>query len=259
MDWVWELTRTVVGSFAGAWMAFNFNALAHRTKQDDERVVAGNLALLALRGRINDLYLVRRAMRDQAFQRWQRAGGKGKEVVPLWSLAPHTHTNFSTATAIDLGSLAFVLARPEGREALRQLQMNEVNYSDFQSIATLSSESAGEAQRLVSERVKTHAGSTWREMEEHLGKALTAKVRDQFVSLVVRCDDIEGYKQTYAAVFAALRVFYGPRVIDWGVEPGPGFALEDLPEIPPPLQEGIEKMRAQGRGKTASSGEPKHP
>lgn len=101
-----DVTKTLIGSFAGAGLAFMFNYFVRQNQKEEEQVAAGNVALSKL-AHMTVSYL---SYKKTVIDNRNRTIEGSPPTLPTWmQMTPISH-EFDESLVIDIQSLAFLFA-----------------------------------------------------------------------------------------------------------------------------------------------------
>ena len=241
----------ILGPFIGTAFAFFSARLLDSGRRYRDRVVASNLALLALKQQYNDFLLYRKGFRDDV----ARYGLVGDE--PLWALLRPTHMSFSTQE-VDLKGIGFLFERNGNAQVFELIGEAQMCFRDLVSLASLATESARSIQERAAQSQAKNPSISWAQLELDAGKDITAHMAMSVRGLAVR---LQRNEKTHLDAFRSLRcalnteLNYGciakfQRV--WFTQAGatlvslkdvePKFRLESLPPLPKMLADDVVKL-----------------
>jgi hypothetical protein len=166
-----DVVKTLLGSFAGAGLAFFFALQKDQRSTLREHKAAGNMATLTL-GRLgNDFLQVRTYLVE-----YQRYINKQQPNSPLWMQLKAMHFNFA-AVRFDLPSLVYLMEQKGGAEVVEQLITVEMKCHDFFRQLEEHQAANYELQKKLSDSgLDPYVGAPIREINKAAGFALIAKV-----------------------------------------------------------------------------------
>lgn len=140
-----DLTKTLVGSFVGAGLAFFSNYWIQRRERIRKQKAAGNFALSVLARQFNDFLVLRRGYDEEK----QRLSGHSPPL-PRWLTKP-IHYYFSDSLRIDFESLAFLFELSSSGKMFSSLILAEQRYCDLAKLI----QSFGAAAEKLQERISS--------------------------------------------------------------------------------------------------------
>lgn len=238
LHWL-DITKTIIGSFAGATFAFMFAFWMHNRQRRRENKAAGNLAMATLARQLNDFIIYKRGIRE-SHQEMLKAHPK----APPWLQLKPIHYTFSGPLKFDIESLAFLFEK--GNPAfLADIMIAEARYHDLLSSSEKLNLTLDEAQnKLAAGGLAANGVRRLNELEEILGPALVAKA-NAFVEGMLRtvAEDQDIYVKATKALRAKLIEYFG--------EGETGIIMGQLPpeaEVVPAADAGEANARAPAPG-----------
>jgi hypothetical protein len=192
-----DLTKTLVGSFVGASLAFASNLWFQNRERKREYKAAGNLALATAIRQWNDFLVVRKG-----FVQTRQALIEQNPNVPIYLQAKPTHFYFSENLKFDYASLAFLFEHGRA-ELFTTLAMAEQRYYDLASVIGLYTVAAENMQSKLA--VKDFSGDkqySLKDFESAIGPDLLHKLQDTVSGLFQRFDEDES---SYTTAISELR------------------------------------------------------
>jgi hypothetical protein len=204
-----DVMKALVGSFAGAGLAFLANRRFQKQAQTREDKAAFHLALAILRAKFEGFLNYRYALHNSVVDlndKYQRLAPN--DPAPIWALARPFRFTFSPIESFDLKSLIFLFDKNEGRDAFTQLQLVERTFLELAGAHIDLHESAQEVQTELSKHAND-GDASWLVYGLHLGPALSAKAGDNLISALLRTDrDEDRYIECMRLLdLAALTIF----------------------------------------------------
>ncbi|WP_194713884.1 hypothetical protein [Noviherbaspirillum soli] len=192
-----DLTKTLVGSFVGASLAFSSNLWFHHKDRKRKHKAAGNLALATAIRQWNDFLVIRKG-----FMQTKQAITEQNASVPIYLQAKPTHYYFSENLKFDYASLAFLFEHGRA-ELFTTLALAEQRYYDLASVIKLYTAAAETMQsRLASTDFSSDKEYNLSDVEFAIGPDLLCKLQDTVSGLFQRFDEDES---SYTSAITDLR------------------------------------------------------
>jgi len=121
-----DLGKTLLGTFAAAWLAFLSNQLVRFQIQNRDDLAAARRALLTISSQMDDFLNYR-----YGIQYSMNILAEAMANVPEWCYAKPIGFNFNPSNVFDFKSLRFLLTSSTGRRAYERLQLIERTYLDI--------------------------------------------------------------------------------------------------------------------------------
>jgi hypothetical protein len=255
----------IIGPFVGACLAFALARLYDANKRFNERLSAGNLALLSVKNQLNDFLLFRLGFHQDC----QRIAVQGDE--PVWALVRPSFMRYGDYE-FDYKEVAFLFeggVRPAAFDDIEHVQML---HHDLIKMDEHRTGTARETQRLAAKEGKV--GATFKEVEAILGKAYIAELHMLAEGLALRATENEAaYLKAFASLRDALRNHFKQT---WRYRVGyayrmrhdatiddmlteirsrrePGYNADELPPLPKDLQTSVDKTLAHRKAYKAEA------
>ncbi|MFZ6813819.1 hypothetical protein ACO0K3_05090 [Undibacterium sp. Rencai35W] len=120
-----DVIKALIGSFVGAWLAFFANWLVRQYQREEDRVAAGNLAIVTL-GRMINAFLIYKQQVVQTRVETINASPN----LPIWMQMRPIFHEFDETLSIDFESLTF-LFHPQTHDAMNHLLIAQGKYRNL--------------------------------------------------------------------------------------------------------------------------------
>ncbi|MFH0131909.1 hypothetical protein ACGLHS_17005 [Variovorax sp. VaC1] len=255
----------VIGPFVGAFLAFGLARIYDANRRFNERLAAGNLALLTLKNQLNDFALFRLGF----VQDCSRIALTGDE--PIWALVRPNFMRYGDYE-FDYKEIAFLFESGARPPAFDDVELAQMAHHDLIKMDEHRTAAARETQRLVAKEGKVGDGLDV--AEKIIGKAMVAELEMLASGLALRAADNE---QVYLKAFESLRralrehfmqtwryrigylwrMRHDATVEDMLVQLRPrleiGFNADELPQFPKKLQEAVNQSLAARKAHKAKA------
>lgn len=246
----------IIGPFVGACLAFALARLYDANKRFNERLSAGNLALLSIKNQLNDFLLFRLGFHQDC----RRIALQGDE--PVWALVRPSFMRYGDYE-FDYKEVAFLFEGGARPAAFDDIEHAQILHHDLIKMDEHRTGTARETQRLAAKEGKV--GATFTEVEAILGKAYIAELHMLAEGLALRAAENEAvYLKAFTSLRDALRdhfkqtwryrVGYACRMRhDATIEDmlsklrarrEPGYNADELPPLPKDLQKSVDETLA---------------
>ncbi len=192
-----DMTKTLVGSFVGASLAFGSNLWFQNKERKRKYKAAGNLALATVVRQWNDFLVVRKG-----FMQTRQAIIEQNANAPIYLHAKPTHFYFSESLKFDYASLAFLFEHGRA-ELFTTLAIAEQRYYDLASVIKLYTAAAEIMQsKLASTDLSSNKEFSFADVESAIGPDLLYKLQDTVSGLFQRFEEDES---SYITAISELR------------------------------------------------------
>jgi hypothetical protein len=211
-----EISKTAIGAFLGAGLAFASTLCVQWLIRYNERIAAGNVALAVLVRQANDYISVK-----ASFTRQRDRALAHRPDIPLWLQFLPSQYVF-VEDKIDPADLAFLFDK-HGASAIQGVLHVQHMHQILSSVVTEHREVRVDIQQRQAELgIKPFDTMPIREMEEKIGPYLIARATSAADSLS-KCfeRDQETYETAFRTLRAELQRRFGKRFIDMGTPDRP--------------------------------------
>ncbi|SFO89601.1 hypothetical protein SAMN05216567_103225 [Variovorax sp. OK605] len=246
----------VIGPFVGAFLAFGLARMYDANRRFNERLAAGNLALLTLKNQFNDFTLFRLGFAEDC----RRITLTGDE--PIWALVRPNFMRYGDYE-FDYKEVAFLFESGARPSAFDDIELAQMAHHDLIKMDEHRTATARETQRLVAKEAKVGEGLDG--VEKIIGKAMVVELEMLASGLALRAADNE---QVYLKAFRSLRSALREHIMQtWRYRVGYlwrmrhdatvedmlmqlrprlelGFNADELPPLPDKLQAAVNEALA---------------
>ncbi|WP_284078091.1 hypothetical protein [Herbaspirillum aquaticum] len=155
---------------------------------------------------------------------------------------------FSATGTADLTALHFLNSNGEGRQAFKSYQRLIKAYKDLETAHELLSPivDAIEEKRDNVEKID------WEKDSKAIGPRLTLGARDLYLGLLLRLEREDLYVRAYEDLTNVAAEHYPKMKLDTLLNPGEGFRLANLKQLPQVVVEALEKYRPPNKNHVPS-------
>lgn len=239
MDWLGEVSKSLVGTFVGAGLAFFLTRLHDANRRYQKNIAAGNLALFAIKSQYNEFLLFRKALYEDIALHHQN-----KNLPLCLSVKPSIQTY--VGHMINFESLAFLFEKPGYGELFDDLHLSQTHYLDMIKFDEFRNTAITELHRELARHQNENPEGTIQDDMKAVGGYVVGAADSAVRGLALRArDDEESYLIAYSklrtALHKELRVWWkceDPTLINL-VEAQPHFQKASLPPFPKVVEDAI--------------------
>ena len=193
-----ELIKSMIATFAGAWLAFLTTRLLEAARRYRENVAAGNLALFAIKSQFNEFLLFRKGFYEDVVD------DRRHPDAPIYLLArPSLHTY--VGHTIDFKSLGFLLERAGHGKLFDALHLSQTSYQHLIKADEFRNNAVIELHRELAKLVITHPQNSPEENVNAVGPYIQAAAESAVIFLAkIARDDETVYKAAFSQLCSAL-------------------------------------------------------
>lgn len=192
-----QFWATIVGTFVGAFLAFQFGIRRDTLLRRRDEKIAGNVAMTLLARQYTDYILLKREI-----LKWREVILKQLPDAPLWFQMMPVAYPISESREFDVKALGFLLDQKGGAKVLQQILDVELMYTNFVHLMGTHRKHAEEMQdKLAESGLDPHANTAIRVVEEKLGYSATTRLNSLVGGIL---EHIEKDEQKYLAAARCL-------------------------------------------------------
>lgn len=191
-----DVLKTLIGTFAGALLAFFVNIYLQHVERRRKEKAAGNLMLATLSNQFGDFVVAKAGFlsdKDVALKR--------DKTTPAWNQLQPTLFQFSDDLKVDLQALGFLIEKGKS-DVLERLLIANTKYHDLAHLTRMHSEAATERQSRLETPISENPALSFERAAEVLGGELIGRL-DSLAKAIDR--RLENDQQIYLNAGKALR------------------------------------------------------